>query len=69
MPGEVTIISTRQDAGFDVNSRPVETMRTEFRIGDDGPFVVRIPMSEWSAARVKEEIDRFRRELDTLRNV
>lgn len=69
MPGEVTIISTRQDAGFDDANRPIETMRTEFKIGEDGPFVVRLPKAGWSADKVREEIDRIKRELDSIRTL
>lgn len=67
MAAKVTVISTRQDSGFDANGRAIETMRTEFKIGDDGPFVVRIPKEGWSAEQVNQEIDRVRRELEAIR--
>jgi hypothetical protein len=69
MPADVQIISTRQDAGFDSANRPIETMRTEFKIGEDGPFVVRIPKDEWTGDRVKQEIERVKRELESIRSV
>lgn len=68
MAEKITIVSTRQDAGFDTNGRPVETMRTEFRIGENGPFVVRLPKEGWSAAIVNEKIAEMARELEQLRN-
>lgn len=68
MPEKITIVSTRQDAGFDTNGKPIETMRTEYRIGDNGPFILRLPRDEWNAQRVNEEIGKVARELEQLRS-
>jgi hypothetical protein len=60
------VVRAVQDASFDTNGRPIEVMRVEFRVGEDGPFVVRIPREEFSAERVRTEMDRVARELNAL---
>lgn len=55
---------TRQAADAMLNDRRqyVQAIRVEFFIGEDGPFYIKIPQTEYSADRVNQELQKFANE-------
>lgn len=52
--------------GVDTNLQPTVTKRVSFMVGNQGPFVLNYPAAQYSAERVKEDIQK---EVETLRAI
>lgn len=53
---EPTIVAITQVTRLDPRGQAIPTMRIEYRIGQDGPFSLELPKSEFTAAEVKKRI-------------
>lgn len=67
MAGEVRVMRQTTEHLFDEAGRPVEHIRVEFKVGEDGPFYRRFPVEGYSAYAVKAALDAFANELRTVR--
>jgi hypothetical protein len=63
---EVSISRIQQIITFDATGRPRDEMQITFNVGPHGPFTVRIPKEEFSQARVVQEIEKVRREVESI---
>lgn len=66
MADDVKVVSSSSDAMQDANGRYINAIKVEFRVGSNGPFFVKIPQTEFTAARVREETDKVAREIAQL---
>jgi hypothetical protein len=59
MADQPKVVSTSEDAMLNDARQYVPAIRVQFVIGTDGPFYLKIPKSDFTAARVNEEINKF----------
>jgi len=63
---EVQTIRVAEFAQIQENGSVVRVIRTEFKVGEHGPFIVEIPAREFTAALVKQKIEIIAREVRQL---
>lgn len=56
---EPRVIKTSADAMQNANGEYVNAIKVEFRIGEDGPFYVKVPAKEFTADNVKAQLQAF----------
>lgn len=56
----------QQQTTFDSNNRPVTTYAVTFMVGEHGPFVISVPDSEFTAAKVQQKLATFAAEVNQL---
>lgn len=61
------IVRMIEETGLDDQQRPVPVVRVEFRVGDDGPFIERVPKGVFSATAVRARLGAFAQQLAELR--
>jgi len=61
-PG-ITITRIVEDAFFSAAGKSEPRIRIEFRVGDHGPFVERIPKADYTAQKRDELLNKFAREV------
>jgi hypothetical protein len=62
-----TIIQTRETFRIDESGATVKMRVILWRSGKDGPFTLEIPESQFTAERVRQELERMVAELHALR--
>lgn len=61
------VTGTREDAMTDPRTgQYIKSIKVTFRVGDAGPFTVDIPKTEFTAARVNDEMARVAGEIAQL---
>lgn len=63
---EVTIVTTRETFRIDDAGNTQKVRVVLWRYGKDGPFTLELPEAEFTAERVKRELDRLAGELRAL---
>lgn len=59
MLSDVSIINQKQDTAFREGGSVVPVIRTTFKVGDDGPFNVALPLDGFTAAKNIEAIEKL----------
>jgi len=68
MAAKITIIRQSHQSALDAGGTIRRLVRVDFKIGDDGPFSVSIPETDYSAAAAQDRIEQFAREVGQLRS-
>lgn len=63
---QAVVTAITQITLLDARGNAVPTMRIDYRVGDDGPFYIEIPKSEFTAANVKAKIEEEASEIRRL---
>lgn len=65
MPEELTVRVSRitEEVGLDEGRLPRPYIRVEFMVGSHGPFIHRVPKSEFKPALVRQHLEQFARDL------
>jgi hypothetical protein len=66
MPDEIVVMQTTDDTMTDANNKYINAIRVEYRVGQQGPFSVKIPKSQFTAERAMKEMQQFASELNKL---
>lgn len=68
MADDVRVIRQTTEQLFDETGKPVENIRVEFKVGDDGPFYRRFPVAGFNGFDVVAKLEEFARELRTVKS-
>ncbi len=67
MPSEIKIIKSDTFTSFGLDGKPVEQVRVQFHVDDDGPFFQTFPKEGFTGYGAKQALEAFARELRQLR--
>lgn len=69
MAEDVKVTRQSEETVFDDNGKATQSVRVEFRVGADGPFVRHFPKDGFQAFQVKTALEDFARELRNVRGI
>lgn len=67
MADDVKVVRQTTETIFDDNGKPLEQVRVEFKVGDNGPFYKRFPVDGFNGLQVRDALETFAREVRTLK--
>lgn len=66
MPDTPKVLQVSQLATLDAAGKVQQSYVVRYMVGDHGPFTLNIPVDQFSAARVAEEMQKFAAEIAAL---
>jgi len=63
-----TIIRITEEIGAEPGGMPSSYIRVDFKVGDDGPFTYRLRRVEYKPELMRQHIEKFAREIESLRS-
>lgn len=67
MPELFTVLRVEEEMAFTELGKPAPKMRVQFKVGEHGPFYERFDREGFNAFQVKQRLELFARDLETLK--